>query len=156
MFYIHSSRLLFLCQHTGARLCRNDFTTEGLCYMAVDQAKSWHAAKKHCQEGLSQPGSLAAIYDQPSQAVVAEEVDRQGWPDTWINGCLKDRLWYFQRRKFLLVIYTLFPRTCPESNYPLPEQSERIDPRDQSLLTEGGGLQNGKILCLKLFLRLSP
>ena len=94
-------------------MCNGDYEKLGRCFVPVDQSLDWHAAEDYCHEsllpattppGIGRYGHLAAVEDVNSQGLLATEAEAQGWEKTWINGCLKERIWFWQKRMFFDIV----------------------------------------------------
>ena len=60
-------------------------------------------ADSYCNNTYSGSGDLAVIGDQQTQDFLASEVQKKGWPRTWIAGGVDDRKWRWYESKFLHV-----------------------------------------------------
>ena len=88
---------------TVPRLCDADFSTQGRCYILVDEPMEYWEADKYCNNTYPGSGDLAVVGDQQTQDFLASEVQKKGWPRTLISGALADRRWRWQESKFFEV-----------------------------------------------------
>lgn len=96
--YMHvcKSSLIVKSCISETRVCGSDHTTLGPCLTLVATPLDWHAADNYCKNNLTFAGHLVYIEDERRQDLVAQEVTKRGWEETWINGCLKERTWFWQ------------------------------------------------------------
>ena len=85
---------------TEPQLC-DDFSTPETCYILVDEPMEYWEADKYCNDTYPGHGDLAVIGDQPTQDFLGSEVQKKGWPRTWISGLVGDRKWRWFESKFL-------------------------------------------------------
>ena len=92
--------IAFLFVFTVPRLCNADFSTPGTCYTLVDEPMEYWDADKYCNNTYPGPGDFAVLGDQQTQDFLASEVQKKGWPKTWISGGVADRRWKWLESKF--------------------------------------------------------
>ena len=86
---------------TEPQLCDADFSTPETCYILVDEPMEYWDADKYCNDTYPGRGGLAVIGDQSRQDFLGSEVQKKGWPRTWISGLVGDRRWRWFESKFL-------------------------------------------------------
>ena len=86
---------------TVTQLCQADFSNPGTCFTLVDEPMRYSEADKYCNNTYPGRGKLTVVGDQPTQDFLASEVQKKGWPRTWISGAVADRRWRWHESKFL-------------------------------------------------------